>query len=395
MKKYNKIFAVILAISTVFSCTFSPDDSGEKGYITISIPPLIPDYEPDDPGHEKVRPPYLLNTLSTQSRARAYGFVTRFELFLRNSGGTIVESWEFEWDGYPGKTIQVNTGTGYTLEVKLYNDIASTSPTATGISEPFDVTAGNWSSVYVTCLPTQAMTASPNTIYSCGSIPTYYDYTTYKIVHYGGECWYSITALYSVTAFEITPERGNHALLYLFDSSGESVGFIPHYAFLYRPEGSSCTLLTKTTIGETYYIVVCPITPDGDLYSTVDFRFYQGPDDDIYEENDENADATPILPDEELTGLLLDMDYFQFTVNSAIGLTVIVDINITNAAVYYIYLCVEDSEKHIVTWTTFDNCIYYKSTQPFTITLPDEGTYYFILEPIVQGAAYTVAWYYE
>lgn len=408
MIKYITKITALLAVFIVLSCTLTVDNSPEKGYICLSIPPLIPDYNPADPANfpaalptdqpqgKQIRQLSIDAALSAPPRTRAYGFITRLEIILRNSGGAIVESWEFEWDSdQPWKSIAADEGTGYTLEAIIYNEIASTSPTATGVSEPFDVTAENWMMVQVTCLPVQTTVANPDTLYSYGSIPTHYDYTTYKAVHYGGECWYSITALYDVTAFEITPEPGNHAFLKVFDLNGESIGLIPQYAFLYKPEGSSCMFLSQTNIGETYYIVTCPVTPDGDFYSTVDFKYFQGPDDDTYEENDDYASATPILPDNELSGLLLDEDYFQFTVESTKGLTVTFDISIMNTALYRTYIYIEDSEKNMIVFTEFDNCIHYRPVQPLTVTVSEEGTYYFILFPSLQGAGYTASWNYE
>lgn len=132
--------------------------------------------------------------------SRAFAVAGRVVLSVYDSASNLVGTPEeftpgtFADEGLT-RTMELAVGTGYTLDVDIYNDYESaTDPTVTGTSAAFDISEGQTTDVTVTCTP-----ASPTEL-TLGAGTTSFTQTNHvvdaesSITATGGETWISFTA---------------------------------------------------------------------------------------------------------------------------------------------------------------------------------------------------------
>jgi len=231
-------------------------------------------------GTVKINIPDRLQSALEQNiqSSRALGLVSSAEITIRDNLGQVVSLWENNDSldiEYGEMTIQLPAGTGYTALVDIYNhEYDEENPSLSGISDPFDITAGSSTYIELSPIPNSPIPLAYNTITTLSGRPTrYYRALDSFEVNQGIEYWYEFTPestnLTNFLFSNIVEEGDNFHIfdMELYDSSGDSV-------FLYRGFSSgnpfNIPALEETPPAlvvkdKQYYLFIVPASTDVNL----------------------------------------------------------------------------------------------------------------------------------
>ncbi len=175
-KKLIQIF-ILLAILMVFF-TGCPMPSN---YLNDE-PQAVPGGEPGNLPFTGVKltlpryAPWLGQAVAASGQSRAFAFNDKVHIIVKSSDNTEVFNNTFspELDGSQeiSCNVVIPSGTGYTAEVEIFNNVVSTTdPVVTGTSEAFDITEGNSTNVSVFCLPVSPQTVAADTPHDLNMVP--------------------------------------------------------------------------------------------------------------------------------------------------------------------------------------------------------------------------------
>ena len=295
MKKLLNFLSIILLIFLIFSCSNPLDDGGrddpagkETGTINISIPEYAP----------WINTTRATATSDNLSVSKAWLVSSTVDFTLYNSSGTYVDDITVA-AGVAATGWEVTVHTGYTIKAEVYNgNVSTTVPVVTGVSSPFTVTAGNTTTVTVTCFPynpvslTEGVSSSPYNLNSWG------------------EKWFSVTPTTANTIFTVTSINTSDTGIYVFGSDGLIDGYIDTT----NPIDS---VQISTTPGATYYIGIIEWATTSDTFTVLAEQY--DPTDDMFEENDTmGTAATGLFEDTWYYNLIqADDDWYIITVTAA------------------------------------------------------------------------------
>lgn len=232
--------AALLGTET-FDDNQSQDTGINQGTIEVSIPGISSQLYDE------------LHTDIPETQSRALIIADQTIIDLVNSSDTVIDSITIGSDQTTAG-IPADPGTGYTLRVRIFNlDTDPVNPVVSGISDPFEVFAGETTNVHVRCTPenpaplTEGIPSATTTLipgeYNSDALWTSYGNT-------GSEIWFETTASTELTASRVIPVANSliSQIFFVYDSTGA-----------YQGKGSfkgSNPLILDTVPGETYYIGV-------------------------------------------------------------------------------------------------------------------------------------------
>lgn len=196
------------------------------------------------------------NMASRSVQPRAFLIGDDVEIRLYNGSGTLVDS--ATTTATPGGSEWFSTnfntlpGAGYTVEVDIFNsDISETVPVVSGISEPFEVVAGEITETTVSCIPVDPLSLTDGvTSPVIDILPSYYSDSPVETFDWGGEAWFSFVASgdYAEVTYLPSDNTKTGQYLILYDHMGSKIDIFGGL-FSEKP-----TIITSTIPGETYYI---------------------------------------------------------------------------------------------------------------------------------------------
>jgi hypothetical protein len=227
--KTKCILAVLIGAALLFSCqpavlqgpAATPGQgSTQTGTMRITIPSVAP----------FVAKAFGLSRAAARAPAtgRAILIATSvaFDLSL---GETVVDHWTEVLNrgptgGSANVTHEAYGGTGYTLRADIYNEaVSSVDPVVSGTSAPFDVIAGETTTVMIVCTPN----APADLTYEGASagigsgVFTVDEGGALILQSWGQDAWYRITRSgETVIRVSVDPDEASIAMFGLFDSQG-------------------------------------------------------------------------------------------------------------------------------------------------------------------------------
>jgi hypothetical protein len=203
-------------------------------------------------------------SLAAASGARSLGsrsflFASRAELELRDSQGTLVDSWTTTANLKQGPDSKSDTnraiaaGSGYSLSARIFNEkVSSLEPVVTGTVSNIAISSGAETTVTLPCVPNPTFTSplvagTPRTG-TLASAPL----GASALTDIGGEAWFKIVASEDALSIALAANNPNgagyYATIYLFDSTGAFTGYSRTSG-----SGASAMLCAPVAGGSTYY----------------------------------------------------------------------------------------------------------------------------------------------
>lgn len=253
MKMKDKLFLILLAgVLLLAGCAdpvsdlktgAAPELDGESG-VAFTIPVLAP---------------WLARALASVAEAdvpsRAFMVSDKVEIIAFDSTSTEVKRTSFARDMEPGDSISgslaLDVGTGYTLEVNIYNyAVSETEPVLRGVSPAFDVVRGQHMPVSVACLPINPVPLAEGTPGTYDMLPFVLDNQGMPL-EYGGETWFSLTAPSSgCVQFLFSPFDETYYFLTLYTEEGRVFDNRDLYNI---DQYQNDSFVTGLTPGDTYF----------------------------------------------------------------------------------------------------------------------------------------------
>lgn len=171
----------------------------------------------------KIATPFSLEALaprpfgslaSKSTGAKAIGIATAVKLDVLNGSGSVIATSTISINSMSGNTSanmsSVPSGSEYTVKATVYSSYtSSTEATVAGQVSGVSVTAGNTTSVSITCFPVSPVALILDTAQA------------FSLGGYAAEKWFTASVV-SGTKYYLTVDNEN-ALMYLFDGSGTGI----------------------------------------------------------------------------------------------------------------------------------------------------------------------------
>lgn len=328
----------------------------------------------------------------------------RFTVF--DSNNDVEKTWDVTINGdaeeyFPTHehTKAIAPGTGYTLQVEIFNSANSAeSPVAAGTSDSFEVVAEAETRVSVTCLPTNPIELQADTIDSFSIDATAMGEDHYGdpiISSIGGERWYRVVAPAETIELVAQPRTDDsydtYAMMTVFDSTGTYSPYTTlSTGFSSNESDTPARLAFNTTPEEVYYVGVIPVTKSGEAIGAVEFSYSGGVADDDNEEDDTFTDAqglSPIPQNQPVSRTLLDTDWIKLDVTDSSAVAVELNVSLTgfDSTGYYDVTTYDSDGNWIEGWG-------FGGDRNFLMLTPGPGTYYVEFESSRPGFDYEIEW---